>query len=74
MAKLPAAFVHAIRLALSDSLHDIYLFAGAVLVVALISTVFMKEVPLKNVPRAGVGMGEAVPVDEEEREAVVARA
>ena len=46
LAKLPAAFVHAIRLALSDSLHDIYLFAGAILVFALISTVFMKEVPL----------------------------
>jgi len=46
LAKLPAAFVHAIRLALSDTLHDIYLFAGLVLVVALISTVFMKEVPL----------------------------
>src|SRR6202521_4161364 len=35
LAKLPAAFVHAIRLALSDPLHDIYLFAGLVLVVAL---------------------------------------
>ena len=28
LAKLPVAFVHAIRLALSDTLHDIYLFAG----------------------------------------------
>ena len=48
LAKLPAAFVHAIRLALSDSLHDIYVFAGAILVFALISTVFMKEVPLSG--------------------------
>src|ERR1700682_65897 len=42
LAKLPPAFVGAIRLALSDTLHDIYLFAGAILVVALISTLFMK--------------------------------
>jgi EmrB/QacA subfamily drug resistance transporter len=46
LAKLPSSFVSAIRWALSDTLHDIYLFAGAILVVALISTVFMKEVPL----------------------------
>ena len=68
LAKLPAAFVHAIRLALSDTLHDIYLFAGLILVVALISTVFMKEVPLTG-DRAENGFDEApVIVDEEERE------
>ena len=61
--------VHAIRLALSDTLHDIYLFAGLILVVALISTVFMKEVPLTG-DRAENGFDEApVIVDEEEREA-----
>ena len=67
LAKLPHAVVSAIRLALSDSLHDIYLFAGAVLVLGLIATVFMKEVPLKA-GRAGMGV-EAPPVevDEEER-------
>jgi hypothetical protein len=69
LAKLPAAFVHAIRLALSDTLHDIYLFAGLILIVALISTVFMKEVPLTG-DRAENGFDEApVIVDEEEREA-----
>src|SRR5256885_3730440 len=46
LAKLPPAFVHVIRLALSDTLHDIYIFAGAILIVALVSTLFMKEVPL----------------------------
>jgi hypothetical protein len=78
LAKLPPAFVSAIRWALSDTLHDIYLFAGAILVVALVSTIFLKEVPLtgaKEVPptdeRAGLGV-EAPPVeiDEDEREAV----
>src|SRR5262249_10567434 len=42
LAGVPGPVVSAIRYALSDTLHDIYLFAGAVLVVALISTVFMK--------------------------------
>src|SRR5438132_1387795 len=67
LAKLPAAFVSAIRLALSDTLHDIYLFAGAVLVLALISTVFMKEVPLTGA-RAGTAF-DASPVEEPEPEA-----
>jgi len=74
LAKLPPAFVHAIRVALSDTLHDIYLFAGLVLIVALVSTVFLKEVPLSDAPAAGAGAGEAVPVDEEEREEAVATA
>src|SRR2546430_16637976 len=46
LGKLPAAFVQAIRLALSDTLHDIYIFAGVILVIALGSTVFLQEVPL----------------------------
>jgi EmrB/QacA subfamily drug resistance transporter len=74
LAKLPPAFVHAIRLALSDTLHDIYFFAGAILVVALISTVFLKEVPLTG-DRADNGFDEApVIVDEEEREAAAVTA
>jgi len=74
LAKLPPAFVHAIRLALSDTLHDIYIFAGAVLVIALISTVFLKEVPLSG-DRAENGFDEApVIVDEEEREAAAVTA
>ena len=72
LAKLPAAFVHAIRLALSDTLHDIYLFAGLVLVIALISTVFLREVPLQG-SRAGSRLTEA-PVADEEEEVVPARA
>jgi MFS family permease len=66
LAKLPAAFVHAIRLALSDTLHDIYLFAGVVLVVALVSTMFLREVPLRGA-KAGSGLTEA-PVDVEAEE------
>ena len=64
--------IDAIRLALSDSLHDIYLFAGAALVVALFGTLFMREVPLTGArPSAGF---DAAPVelDEQEREAATA--
>ena len=46
VAHLPGAFVHAIRLALADTLHDVYLASAAILVLALISTLFLKEVPL----------------------------
>jgi fucose permease len=66
LAKLPPAIVHAIRAALADSLHDIYVFAGAILVLALIATVFMKEVSLQTTkPAAGF---EAPPVEDEEEE------
>jgi EmrB/QacA subfamily drug resistance transporter len=68
LAKLPAAFVDAIRLALSDTLHDIYIFAGLILVVALVSTVFLKEVSLAE-PRSGSDLTEAPVLGEaEERE------
>ncbi|HEV2475284.1 MAG TPA: MDR family MFS transporter [Candidatus Dormibacteraeota bacterium] len=61
LAKLPPAFVSVIRLALADTLHDIYVFAGAVLVVALISTVFLREVPLTGA-RTNIGT-ETPPVE-----------
>ncbi len=67
LAKLPASFVHAIRLALSDTLHDIYLFAGVILVIALVSTIFLREVPLHGA-RVGSGLTEAPVNDETEEE------
>jgi EmrB/QacA subfamily drug resistance transporter len=74
LAKLPPAFVHAIRLALSDTLHDIYIFAGAILLVALVSTVFLREVPLTGA-RADLGFDEAPVIeDEAERESAAVTA
>jgi EmrB/QacA subfamily drug resistance transporter len=73
LAKLPAAFVSAIRFALSDTLHDIYLFAGAVLILALVATVFMKEVPLTGA-RPGRSVEEPVEEAEPEVEAEPVRA
>jgi EmrB/QacA subfamily drug resistance transporter len=72
LAKLPPAIVHAIRAALADSLHDIYVFAGAILVLALIATIFMKEVSLQTAKPAAGFEAPPVEVDEEEREGRVA--
>jgi EmrB/QacA subfamily drug resistance transporter len=67
IAQMPAPILAAIRAALADSLHDIYLMAGAILILALIATVFMREVPLTRA-QAGTGFDAApVEVDEEER-------
>jgi EmrB/QacA subfamily drug resistance transporter len=72
ISHLPPAVLGAIRAALADSLHDIYIFAGAILVLALVATLFMKEVPLRaGRPETGF---EAAPVElEEEERAVAAR-
>jgi EmrB/QacA subfamily drug resistance transporter len=70
--KLPEPILVAIRTALANSLHDIYIFAGAVLILGLIATFFMKEVPLTGA-RAGRGF-DAPPVEEAEREEAVASA
>jgi EmrB/QacA subfamily drug resistance transporter len=73
LAQLPPAVANAIRLALSDTLHDIYFFAGLVLIIALVSTVFLKEVPLTAAP-SRTEFADQVPEDEadEAREAVPA--
>ena len=65
LSQLPPAFANAIRYALSDTLHDIYVFAGLILIAALVSTLFMKEAPL-NAATVQPGFGEAAPLDEEE--------
>src|SRR5881628_4069809 len=72
LSRLPGPVIGAIRSALADSLHDIYVFAALVLILALVATVFMREVPLKS-GRAVMGF-EAPPVevDEDEREQAVA--
>jgi hypothetical protein len=67
LAKLPQPVIHAIRLGLSDSLHDIYVFAGAVLVLALVATVFMKEVPLTSARPGAVMEVPAAEVEEDEK-------
>jgi len=69
LSHLPQAIISAFRLALSDSLHDIYVFAGAALVLALIATLFMKEVPLTGARETAGSEAAPVEVEEEERAA-----
>jgi EmrB/QacA subfamily drug resistance transporter len=73
LSQLPPAVATAIRLALSDTLRDIYLFAGLVLIAALVATVFLKEVPLTSAP-SRTGFADPVPEDDatEARERVPA--
>ena len=39
--------LHAVRVALASTLHEVFLYGGAVLIVALIASVFLKDVPLR---------------------------
>ena len=40
--------LHAIRVGLANSLHEIFLLGGAVLLLALVASVFLKDVPLRG--------------------------
>jgi EmrB/QacA subfamily drug resistance transporter len=39
--------LHAVRTALASTLHEVFLYGAAVLVIALIASVFLKDVPLR---------------------------
>jgi EmrB/QacA subfamily drug resistance transporter len=63
--------IAAIRVALADTLHSLFIYAAAILVVALVASVFLKEVPITT-GRAPV-MGESPePEGAAERESVPA--
>ncbi|TMD84599.1 MAG: hypothetical protein E6I74_02425 [Chloroflexi bacterium] len=40
--------VHALRAGLAGTLHDVFLYSGAVLVLALVASVFLREVRLRG--------------------------
>jgi EmrB/QacA subfamily drug resistance transporter len=40
--------ITAIRVALANTLHDLFLYAAAIMVVALIASLFLREVPLRS--------------------------
>lgn len=39
--------LHAVRVALASSLHEVFLYGGAVLIVALVASIFLEDVPLR---------------------------
>jgi hypothetical protein len=45
--------LHAIRAGLAATLHEIFLYAAAVLILALIASVFLDDVPLRGRQRTG---------------------
>jgi hypothetical protein len=40
--------LHAIRAALASTLHEVFLYGGAVLIIALLASVFLNDVPLRG--------------------------
>jgi EmrB/QacA subfamily drug resistance transporter len=44
--------LHALRAGLATTLHEVFLYAGAVLIVALLASVFLREVPLRYQARS----------------------
>jgi predicted MFS family arabinose efflux permease len=40
--------IHAMRFGLADAIHDVFLIGAVILVVALVATVFLREVPLRR--------------------------
>jgi predicted MFS family arabinose efflux permease len=40
--------LHAIRAALASTLHEVFLYGGAILIVALVASIFLNDVPLKG--------------------------
>ncbi|MBO0681545.1 MAG: MFS transporter [Candidatus Dormibacteraeota bacterium] len=53
--------VHAMRLGLADALHDVFLVAAAILVLALLATLLLREVPLRRSRQAPEGERQEVP-------------
>jgi EmrB/QacA subfamily drug resistance transporter len=45
--------LHAVRVALASTLHEVFLYGGSVLIVALVASVFLKDVPLRARQPAG---------------------
>jgi EmrB/QacA subfamily drug resistance transporter len=45
--------LHAVRVALASTLHEVFLYGGVVLIVALVASVFLKDVPLRARQPAG---------------------
>ncbi|HZV48467.1 MAG TPA: MDR family MFS transporter [Candidatus Dormibacteraeota bacterium] len=61
--------IEATRIGLADTLHDLFLLSAGILVVALVASLFMREVPLRGRQRPSF---EAVPEPDEEPEPATA--
>jgi EmrB/QacA subfamily drug resistance transporter len=59
--------IHATRVALADTMHELFFIAAGILVIALVATVFLREVPLRSRGQTAPA-GEASPAPSPERE------
>ncbi len=71
MAPLFDQVVAASRVALANTLHELFLIAAAIMVVALVATLFMREVPLRSSTRGVAATDEAPLTIETAEKAVV---
>jgi EmrB/QacA subfamily drug resistance transporter len=55
--------IHATRVGLANTMQELFLIAAAILVIALVATLFLREVPIQSAGR-GATAGEAPPVPE----------
>ncbi len=55
--------IAATRVALADTLHDLFLYASAIMVVALVATFFMREVPIRRQSQPAFA---EIPADDDE--------
>jgi EmrB/QacA subfamily drug resistance transporter len=63
--------IGATRAALASTLHELFLIAAAIVVVALVASVFLREVPLRSAGR-GAFAGEAANAEQSEADAATA--
>ena len=48
--------IYAIRLGLADAIHDVFLIGAAILIVAMVTSAFLKEVPIPRGRRPAPGI------------------
>jgi EmrB/QacA subfamily drug resistance transporter len=48
--------IHAIRVGLADAIHDVFLIGAAILIVAMVTSAFLKEVPIPRGRRPAPGI------------------
>jgi EmrB/QacA subfamily drug resistance transporter len=56
--------IHAIRAGLASTMHELFLIAAGILVVSLVATLFMREIPIRTAGRGAMAAAEAPPVPE----------
>lgn len=62
--------IHAIRIGLADAIHDVFLIGAVILIVAMIASAFLKEVPIPRGRRPAPGLEVEPEAREQKQEAL----